>query len=263
MSKLPLTVAIISLNAASLIEPCLKSVDFADEILVVDSGSTDDTLVVAERYRARIVQETWRGFGQQKQLAVNLAKHDWVLCLDVDERVTPELAQSIVTALQNPHFRAYKFPRRNRFLGRWLKHGEGYPDLSLRLFHRADASWSNDDVHETVLTMQAVGQLKGDLLHESADDIATYLGKQNRYSTLHSRMLYRQGVRANHLQLLTHPLWRFIKFYFFKRGFLDGGPGFAHVAIGCHNTFMKYLKMLEIETAESTSSKESKEAKSL
>ncbi len=261
MQKPKLTVAIISLNAAGLIEPCLKSVAFADEVLVVDSGSTDGTREIAEQHGARVVQESWRGFGQQKQLAVNMARNDWVLCLDVDERVTPELAASITQAMQSPQFQAYRFPRRNRFLGRWLAHGEGYPDWSLRLFHRADASWSNDDVHETVITTQSVGILKGDLLHESADDIATYLGKQNRYSTLHSRMLYRQGIRANHLKLFTHPLWRFIKFYFIKLGFLDGGPGFAHVAVGCHNTYMKYLKLLELENLDAEKNTEDIEAK--
>jgi glycosyltransferase involved in cell wall biosynthesis len=241
-----LSVTIIALNAASQLEPCLASCQFADEILLVDSGSTDGTLALAERYGARIVHQDWLGFGQQKQFAVTTARHDWVLCLDSDERVTPELAAAIQQEMLAPRYSAYRFARRNRFLGRWLTHGEGYPDLSLRLFHRAHASWSRDDVHETVITAKETGRLAGDLLHDSADDLATYLAKQNRYSTLHAHMLYRQGRRANYLQLFTHPAWRFLKFYFFKRGFLDGGPGFAHVAIGCHNTFTKYLKLIEL-----------------
>jgi glycosyltransferase involved in cell wall biosynthesis len=243
--KAPLSVTIIALNAADTLEPCLASCQFASEILLVDSGSTDGTLALAERYGARVVHQDWLGFGQQKQIAVNLARHDWVLCLDSDERVTPELAVAIQIELRTPRFRAYRFARRNRFLGRWLSYGEGYPDVSLRLFHREHASWSQDDVHETVITAQETGYLIGDLLHESADDLAAYLTKQNRYSTLHAHMLYRQGRRAHFLQLLTHPLWRFVKFYLFKRGFLDGGPGFAHVVIGAQNTFMKYLKLIE------------------
>lgn len=245
-AKAPLSVTIIALNAAAQLEPCLASCQFADEIVLVDSGSTDGTLRLAEQYGARILHQEWLGFGQQKQFAVTQAKHDWVLCLDSDERVTPELATSIRRELVSPRFMAYRFPRRNRFLGRWLAHGEGYPDMSLRLFHREHANWSRDDVHETVITLKDTGNLTGDLLHDSAEDLATYLGKQNRYSTLHAQMLFRQGRRATYWQLFTHPLWRFLKFYFFKRGFLDGGPGFAHVAIGCHNTFMKYLKLIEL-----------------
>lgn len=250
-AKLPVTAVIIALNAEAAIGPCLDSVQFCKEILVVDSGSTDGTQALVERAGGRVVQQEWLGFGRQKQFAVNAASNDWVLCLDVDERVTPELAASIGRELANPKFQAYRFRRCNRFLGRWLRHGEGYPDWSLRLFHRKDANWSNDDVHETVLTVQPVGHLEGDLLHDSAEDIATYLSKQNRYSTLHADMLYRQGVRASYGKLFTHPLWRFIKFYFIKRGFLDGGAGFAHVAVGCYNTFTKYLKLIELSKNQS------------
>jgi len=149
--KLPLTVAIIALNAGQQIGPCLESARFADEILVVDSGSTDDTLEICRSHGARVESREWLGFGRQKQLAVSLARHDWVLCLDADERVTDALARSIRKALADARYRAWRMARRNRFLGRWLAHGEGYPDLSLRLFHRAHASWSNDEVHEAVI----------------------------------------------------------------------------------------------------------------
>jgi glycosyltransferase involved in cell wall biosynthesis len=248
--QLPLTVAIIALNAAGQIGPCLASVaSLADEVLVVDSGSTDATVEIAERHGARVVQKEWLGFGRQKQLAVSLAKNDWVLCLDVDERVTGELAASIRKALQGRRYRAFRMARRNRFLGRWLAHGEGYPDWSLRLFNRAHAGWSNDDVHEAVLTTVEVGRLEGDLLHDSAEDVGTYMTKQNRYTTLHAEALFRQGVRAGYWRLLSSPLARFIKFYFVRLGFLDGGPGFAHIVIGCNNSFQKYLKLIELEKA--------------
>ncbi len=245
--KLPLTVAIIALNAGSQIGPCLASVDFADEVLVVDSGSTDDTVEVSRRHGARVEAREWLGFGRQKQHAVSIAKHDWVLCLDADERVTEALARGIRTALAGRRYHAYRMARRNRFLGRWLGHGEGYPDWSLRLFHRAYASWSNDEVHEAVLTTAEVGRLEGDLLHDSAEDVATYMTKQNRYTTLHAEALYRQGVRASYWRLFASPLVRFVKFYLVRFGFLDGGPGFAHVVIGCNNTFHKYLKLIELE----------------
>jgi len=247
--KLPLTVCIITLNAGAQLGACLESVGFADEILVVDSGSTDDTLEICRRHGARVETREWLGFGRQKQLAVSLASHDWVLCLDADERVSGELARGIRKALADARYHAWRMPRRNRFLGRWLAHGEGYPDLSLRLFHRAHASWSNDDVHEAVLTTVQVGRLEGDLLHDSADDIATYIAKQNRYTTLHAQALYRQGVRAGYARLITSPVARFLKFYFLRLGFLDGGPGFAHIMIGCHNSYLKYLKLIELQGA--------------
>ncbi|MBL0142233.1 MAG: glycosyltransferase family 2 protein [Betaproteobacteria bacterium] len=247
--KLPLTVAVIALNAEARIGELLASVGFADEVLVVDSGSTDATVSLAEARGARVIRRDWLGFGRQKQFAVSAARNDWVLCLDVDERVTPELEKSIELALAGGRFKAWRMARRNRFLGAWLSHGEGYPDWTLRLFNRSHASWSNDEVHEAVLTTAEVGRLDGDLLHDSVEDVATYMAKQYRYTTLHAEALYRQGVRASYARLFVNPLVRFLKFYFFKLGFLDGGPGFAHVVIGCNNTFHKYLKLIELQKA--------------
>ncbi len=247
--KLPVTVAVITYNAGSQVGECLASAAFAAEILVVDSGSTDDTVEVAKRHGARVEARDWMGFGRQKQHAVAIARHDWVLCLDADERVTPRLARAIRAAVADPRYRAWRMARRNRFLGRWLAHGEGYPDWTVRLFHRAHAGWSNDEVHEAVLTTAEVGRLDGDLLHDSAEDMTTYLHKQNRYTSLHARALYDQGVRAGYWRLLASPLARFVKFYFLRLGFLDGGPGFAHIVIGCNNTFQKYLKLIELQKA--------------
>lgn len=249
-AKLPLTVAIIALNAAEQIGPCLASVDgLADEVLVVDSGSTDGTVDLARSRGVRVESREWLGFGKQKQHAVALARNDWVLCLDVDERVSDPLAASIRAALASRRYHAYRMARRNRFLGRWLAHGEGYPDWTLRLFDRAHAGWSNDEVHEAVLTTTEVGRLDGDLMHDSAEDIATYMAKQNRYTSLHAQALHKQGVRAGYWRLLSSPVARFAKFYFLRLGFLDGGPGFAHIAIGCNNSFHKYLKLIELQKA--------------
>lgn len=245
-SRQPLSVAIITLNAASQLEACLTSAAFADEIVVVDSGSTDGTVELAQRCGARVIHQDWLGFGPQKQFAVDAAAHDWVLCLDADERVSPELRATMENALQNPSTAAaFRFPRCNRFLGRYLKHGEGYPDWSLRLFDRRSARWSDDAVHEKVLATGPVGTLAGDLLHDSAETLAAYLTKQNRYTSLAAEMAFADGKRAGFGQLLLSPLIRFIKFYFVRQGFRDGLPGLIHIAIGCFNSFMKYAKLLE------------------
>lgn len=244
-TRQPLSVAIITLNAASQLEDCLKSARFADDIVVVDSGSTDGTQALAMRYGARVIDQSWLGFGPQKQFAVEAARHDWVLCLDADERVSPDLQAAIEHALRVPLAGAYRFPRCNRFLGRYLKYGEGYPDWSLRLFDRRQARWSDDAVHEKVVTDAAIGTLKGDLLHDSAETLAAYLTKQNRYTSLAADMALQAGKRASFGRLAFSPIVRFIKFYVIRQGFRDGLPGLIHIAIGCMNSFLKYAKMLE------------------
>lgn len=251
-TRQPLSVAIITLNAAAQLEACLKSARFANEIVVVDSGSNDGTQALAERHGARVIQQDWLGFGPQKQFAVEQASHDWVLCLDADERVTPQLQASIENALKNPSTAAFRFPRKNRFLGRYLKHGEGYPDWSLRLFDRRQARWSADAVHEKVETQSRIGELPGDLLHDSAESLAAYLAKQNRYTTLAADMAFAAGKRAGFARIVFSPLLRFLKFYFVRQGFRDGLPGLVHIAIGCFNSFVKYSKMLERQNSDAT-----------
>ena len=251
-SRQPLSVAIITLNAATQLAACLESVRFADEIVVVDSGSDDGTQALAERHGARVIAQDWLGFGPQKQFAVEQASQDWVLCLDADERVTPALQASIENALKSPSTTAFRFARRNRFLGRYLGHGEGYPDWSLRLFDRRQARWSNDAVHEKVETQCSVGELAGDLLHDSAESLASYLNKQNRYTTLAADMALAEGKRASFGRIAFSPLVRFIKFYFIRQGFRDGLPGLIHIVIGCFNSFMKYSKMLERQNSDAT-----------
>src|SRR6185369_433523 len=146
---------------------------------------------------------------------------------------SPELERSIRAALEAPVAPVYRMARRNRFLGRWLSHGEGYPDWSARLFDRKHARWSEDTVHEKLLYAVSPGTLAGDLLHDSADDIGRYLEKQNRYTSLAAQELYARGVRAGTAHMLLSPLVRFFKFYIARLGFLDGLPGLAHISIGC------------------------------
>lgn len=241
-----LSVVLITKNAGVSLRKCLDSCRWADEILLVDSGSSDDTQTIAMDYGARFIHQDWLGFGPQKQFAVRQASHDWVLCLDADEWLSEELTTEINGLLNNPQQMAYRFARCNRFMGRFLRHGEGYPDLSLRLFHRAHARWSDDAVHETVLTEGPVGRLQGDLMHESGEDVALYLAKQNRYTSLQAEMLYKRGKTVGVGKLLFSPLLRFVKFYLLRQGFRDGLPGFVHIAIGCFNSYIKYAKLIEL-----------------
>jgi hypothetical protein len=236
---------VITLDCAGQLAACLESLAFADEILVVDSGSSDGTVALAQSHGARVLHPDWLGFGPQKQFAAEQARHDWVLSIDSDERVTPELRSSIERALQAPQFRAFEFPRCNRFMGRYLRHGEGYPDLGVRLFDRRHARWSDDAVHERVINLTAVGRLEGDLLHESAESLESYLAKQNRYTTLSAEAMLREGRRATPARLFLSPVVRFVKFYLLRKGFLDGVPGLVHTLIGCQNSFVKYAKALD------------------
>ena len=246
-----LSVIVVAHDAAAQLAGCLASAAFADEAVVIDSGSNDGTRKIAADLGARVIEKEWLGFGRQKQFAVEQAENDWVLCLDADERVSPELAASIVRALDAPAARVYRMARRNRFLGRWLRHGEGYPDWSPRLFDRKSARWSDDAVHEKVLYAVSPGTLSGDLLHDSAEDLGRYLEKQNRYTTLAAQDLFDRGRRAGVLELAFSPFVRFIKFYLVRLGFLDGLPGLVHISIGCMNSFMKYAKLIELKKAKS------------
>ena len=228
----PISVVLITKNAAALLEKCLQSCAFADEIVVVDSGSSDETIAIASAYKARVIHQDWLGFGPQKQFAVRQASHNWVLCLDADEWLSEKLCSEISALLNNPQQLAAC--------------GAGYPDYSLRLFDRRRARWSDDLVHEYVHSQDAPGTLQGDLMHESGEDIALYLAKQNRYTTLQAETLYQRGKKAGIAKLLFSPLLRFVKFYFFRQGFRDGLPGLVHISIGCFNSYIKYAKLIEL-----------------
>jgi hypothetical protein len=250
---LPLSLVIITRDAAHELADCLASAAFAAETIVVDSGSRDDTAALAVRLGARVIEHAWEGFGPQKNFAVAQARHDWVLCLDADERVTPDLAAAIReqfasgpparVAYREPAAAAFRIARRNRFLGRWLAHGEGYPDWNVRLFDRRRARWSDDLVHEKVVADGPVGELRGDLLHASAESIDAYIAKQNRYTTMQAAAMHARGERAGAALLVLSPIARFLRFYVLRLGFLDGAAGFAHIAIGAFASFLKYAKL--------------------
>ena len=228
-----LSAVVIARNEESALGACLDSLAWCQEIVMVDSGSTDRTREIAVEKGARVIDHEWEGYGRQKNFAVRQATNDWVLCIDADEIVGPELRASIEKALAAPAYRAYEMARRNRFLGRWLRHGEGYPDWSLRLFESKTARWSDDPVHEKVVARGPVGKLDGDLLHDSADSLHNYLEKQNRYTTLQAEALHLAGMRPSVPKMVLGPVVRFVKFYFLRLGFLDGMPGLSFVLRVC------------------------------
>ena len=243
-----LSAVVIARNEESAIGACLDSLAWCQEIVVVDSGSTDRTCKIAAAKGARVIDHEWEGYGRQKNFAVRQATNEWVLCIDADEIVGPVLRAGIEKALAAPAFHAYEMARCNRFMGAWLRHGEGYPDWILRLFDRRSAQWSDDPVHEKVVAQGPVGKLDGDLMHDTADSLHSYMEKQNRYTTLQAEALHRARIRHSVLKLVFGPIVRFLKFYFLRLGFLDGVPGLVHILIGCNNTLMKNAKLIALST---------------
>jgi glycosyltransferase involved in cell wall biosynthesis len=244
----PLSVAIIARDEAARIAACLESIRaLADDIVVLDSGSADGTQDLCRKFGARVVETDWPGYGAQKNRALEAAAHDWVLCLDADERVSAELSASIRRALASPQAAGFRFRRCNRFLGRALRHGEGYPDWSLRLVDRRHGRWSQDAVHERIEVDGPVDGLDGDLNHDSAESLASYVAKQNRYSSLAAEHAFSCGDRTTAARLALSPVTRFFKFYLLRLGFLDGVPGLIHIVIGCFASFLKHAKMRELQ----------------
>jgi glycosyltransferase involved in cell wall biosynthesis len=226
-----LSVAIITLNEEANLPRTLASVAWADEIVIVDSGSTDGTRAVAESHGARFVTETWRGFAAQKNFAMSLCTSEWVLSLDADETVSPDLAASIEKAIVAPlSHTAYSLRRRNFFLGRWMRHGGYYPDAKLRLFPRGQGAFQETSVHETAAFGGNVETLDGDLLHNAYPTLENYLDHMQRYSTLGADIAIAGGRTGRGLLsflngVLFNPLATFIYNYILRAGFLDGREG--------------------------------------
>jgi glycosyltransferase involved in cell wall biosynthesis len=228
--KLPVSICLITFNAARLLRDCLNSVSFASQIVVVDAQSTDGTPELARHLGAEVYSRPWPGFTEQRNYAVSLCRHEWILSLDSDERVTLELAHEIAGLLKGqPRFDAYQIPELNNYFGRWLRHGGIYPDRHIRLFKAALGNYQTRlaDVHEGV-RVEPAGTLSGHILHFAYPDFDLALAKLNRYTTLEAEGRFRQNRRPGLYGLLWRPVERFIKNYLFKRGFLDGTQGFVY-----------------------------------
>lgn len=243
----PVSVTIITRNEAAHIEACLASVDWADERLVVDCGSTDDTVALAERAGARVIVREWPGYGAQKNFAATEARHDWILSLDADERVTPELGREIRTVLEQPSAAGYRIPRVTWHLGRWIRTTDWYPDPQLRLYDRRRGRWKTSRVHESVeLDGATPVALTAELQHYAYRDVAHHVATMNRYTTLAAEDMFERGRRAGVIDLVAHPIAAFLRNYLLKGGIVDGVPGFIVSGMNAHYVFLKFVKLREL-----------------
>lgn len=230
-----LSVVIITKNEESYIEDAIKSAQFADEVLILDSNSDDQTCSIAKKLGARVENHDWMGFGPQKNLAINLAFNDWVFILDADERITIELKKEILMVLQNPSSNGYLVARLNRFFGKNIKTCGLFPDFSLRLFNRTKGKFNNVSVHESVNVIGGTSNLKNYMIHLAYDNVDEFINKQKIYSKLSNK-------EKNLFKAILSPCWVFIKLYIFRMGFIDGWHGFVISKVYAKYTFWKYFK---------------------
>ena len=230
-----LSIVIITKNEEKFIFDALKSAVFADEVVILDSGSEDQTCNIAKKIGARVEQQAWLGFGAQKNKAVELADNDWVFVLDADERITPELRDEIISTLKNPQFDGYRIARLNNFFGKYIKTCGLYPDYSIRLFNKNKGKFNDVAVHESVQINGRVLSLKNHMIHLAYENIDEFKVKQKRYASLSHK-------KRNRLKALISPVWTFFKLYFIKLGFLDGWHGFTIARLYAQYTFWKYIK---------------------
>jgi len=240
-----LSACIITYNEADRIEECLRSVSFCDERLVVDSHSTDATREIARSLGARVIERDWPGYRSQKQFAVDNASSDWVLCIDADERVSDALRGQIET-LRASDFAGYEgwsLPRITDYFGRFLRHGNAYPDRLVRLFDRRRGHWVGEEIHENTRVAGRVGCLGGHLEHYSYRSLADHQARMQRYAELMALAMYAKGKRCGLLPVLANPLWRFVRGYVLRLGFLDGWRGLVFALIEANYVRRKYLQL--------------------
>jgi glycosyltransferase involved in cell wall biosynthesis len=252
-----LSVTVITKNEAADIGGALESVRWADERIVIDSHSTDDTVGIARQYTDRVVVRDWPGYIDQKNHAASLAAHDWILSIDADERVTPELAAEIQARLASgPREAAFQIPRVTWHLGRWVRTTDWYPDYQMRLYDRRSAEWTGRYVHEAVTVRGATGRLCGELQHYAYRDIADHLDTINHYTTLAARQMREDGRRAGLLQLAGHPPLAFLRNYLAHGGIRDGVPGFIISALNAYYVFLKFAKLWELDRVQGSGFRE-------
>jgi glycosyltransferase involved in cell wall biosynthesis len=242
-----LSAVIITKNEQHNIARCLQSLKFADEIILVDTGSTDSTIDIAKKYDAKIFNIDWPGFGPAKKYAVDQAGGEWILSIDADEEITAPLAAEIKKAIDSDNgINGYLIPRKTNFLGRWINHSRWYPDYVLRLFRKDKGQFSDSLVHEKVVLESEPGRLKNFIRHYSYPDIQTFFDKFDSYTTLAAQELMKKGKRFSLLALLCKPPASFCSHYIFGAGFLDGLEGFLIAVLSAYGVFVRYLKLYSI-----------------
>lgn len=245
--KPTVTACVVTFNEEANIERCLSSVDWCDEIVVVDSFSTDRTVEMAKRFTDNIIQREWPGFRAQKEFARQQGTGEWSLLIDADEEVSPELKAEILLALQGGQAVGYTVPRLVFFLGRWIRHGDWYPDRKLRLYRTAAGEVKGIDPHDYVEVEGPVGKLNHPLFHYTYDDIAHHIRTSNTFTSILAREMHQRGKRFSYIDLLFRPGWKFLRGYLFKAGFLDGFAGLAIALVSAFSTCEKYLKLHELQ----------------
>jgi glycosyltransferase involved in cell wall biosynthesis len=242
------TVTIITLDEAAKIGAALDSAAWADEIVVVDSGSRDDTVAIARARGVRVETRAWTGYVDQKNHAAALASHDWIFSIDADERITPPLAAELRQLLAaEPAARAYRVPRITFHLGRWIRSTDFYPDLQTRLYDRRAARWQGKYVHESVTVDGPVGRLAHELQHVSYRDLCEHLERMNRYTTLAARQMHEAGRRAGPLDLLLRPPAAFLRNFVLRQGFRDGTAGLTLSLVNSYSVLLKFAKLWELQ----------------
>jgi glycosyltransferase involved in cell wall biosynthesis len=243
---------IITYNEEKNIERCLSSIDWVDEIVVVDSQSTDDTKKIASEFTSRIFDIKWEGFGKAKEYAKDKASGPWIVSVDADEVVTEDLKEEIQRTIRaEDSLDGYYIPRKSNFLGKWIKHGGWYPDYVLRLFKKDKGKFNDTMVHEKVEVNGKIGYFENTLLHYTDPSFDHYLEKLNRYTSLSAEQLFREGKKAGVLGLIFRPSVTFFKMYLVRRGFLDGVSGFILAVSSAFYVFSKYVKLRHLNSVKS------------
>ncbi len=244
-----LSATVICKDEAEKIRGCLESVRFCDEVVVVDSGSTDGTVAIARELADRVVERDWPGYVAQQNFARGAARGQWVLSIDADERVTPELAREIQALLRSgePGVDGFRITRHVHYLGRWIDHSGWYPEPRVRLFRREKGRWEGVDPHYDVRVDGALGDLEGEIVHYTYDDLADHVRTLNRFSSILAREHRARGRRFSWLALLGRPPLEFLKKYVLKKGYRDGAPGFYVATLSAFYVFLKFAKLWEAE----------------
>lgn len=246
----PISVILITKDAAAHVERALRSVAWADERIVVDAGSRDATVDLARPLATRVQSHPWAGYGAQKNHAAGLATHDWVLSLDADEAVTDALRDHIAALPEAPAAAAYRMPRVTWYLGRWIRSTDWYPDRAVRLYDRRRARWDDRPVHESLVVQGEVADIAGELEHRPYADVAEHLARMNHYTTLAAIQMASEGRRARAWHLIAHPPAAFLRNYVARAGVRDGVPGLIVSLLGAVYVLQKYVKLWERQRRE-------------